>query len=104
MARTRLNIEKIKLKLATANEYLDTTFGKEGTPQREDFNREALAYYYGELIKEKRKEQHLTQEQLAVKVGKKRAYIARIEKGETDLQLSNFVLILRALGLSLNIQ
>lgn len=104
MARAKLNIEKIKQELPTANEYLEKQYGKEGTPERDDFNREALAYYYGELIKEKRKEQHLTQEQLAERVGKKRAYISRIEKGETDLQVSNFVIILRALGLSLNIQ
>ena len=63
----------------------------------------ALSYYYGELIKEKRKEKHLTQQQLADQIGKERAYIAKIEQGKTDLQLSNFMQIINALGLSLKI-
>lgn len=32
-------------------------------------------------------------------VGKERSYIARIEKGETDMQLSSLVRIARALGI-----
>ena len=43
----------------------------------------------------------LSQEELAEKVGKKRAYIARIEKGETDMQLSSFISISQALGIKL---
>ena len=53
--------------------------------------------------KEKRKEKHLTQQQLADQIGKERAYIAKIEQGKTDLQLSNFMQIINALGLSLKI-
>ncbi|MCH4830612.1 helix-turn-helix domain-containing protein [Flavobacterium columnare] len=34
----------------------------------------------GEIIKNGRERNHLTQEQLAQKVGKKRSYISRIEK------------------------
>lgn len=85
------------------NDYIDNHYGKQGTPEREEFNKEAIAFYYGELIKEKRKEKHLTQEELAQQIGKNRAYIARIEQGKTDLQLSNFMQIINALGLSLKI-
>lgn len=85
------------------NDYIDNQYGKQGTPEREEFNAKALAFYYGELIKEKRKEKHLTQEELAQQIGKNRAYIARIEQGKTDLQLSNFMQIINALGLSLQI-
>ncbi len=104
MGRIKLNIDKIEKELPTFNDFLDEEFGKEGTPQRLELKEKATAWYYGELIKEKRKEKHLTQEQLAKKIGKQRTYIARIEKGETDLQISNFLLILRALGLKLIIQ
>lgn len=102
MERIKLNLEKIK-QLPTANDDLDKKHGKAGTPEREVFNKEAIAFYYGELIKEKRKEKHLTQEELAQQIGKNRAYIARIEQGKTDLQLSNFTQIINALGLSLQI-
>lgn len=45
---------------------------------------------------------HLSQENLAEKVGKKRPYISRIENGE-DIRLSNFALLANALGLSIQL-
>ena len=47
----------------------------------------------------RRKELHMSQENLAKKIGKKRPYISRIENGE-DIRLSNFALVASALGLS----
>ena len=41
--------------------------------------------------------------ELAEKIGKERAYIAKIEQSKTDLQISNFVQIINALGLSLKV-
>lgn len=90
-------------KLNNANTLLDTKYGKEGTASREEFNKEAIAYYYGEILREKRKELNLTQEQLSEKVGLKRSYIAKIEKGATDMQISSFVRISKALNLELTL-
>lgn len=104
MDRRKLNLSKLEKETHSANDYLDQKFGKVGTDEREDFSAKALSYYYGELIKETRKEKKLTQQELADKIGKERAYIAKIEQGKTDLQISNFVQIIRALGLSLKIQ
>ncbi len=56
---------------------------------------------FAEVLRNRRKQLNLTQEELAEKVGKKRAYIARIEKGETDMQLSSFISISQALGIKL---
>lgn len=56
---------------------------------------------FAEILRSRRKELNLTQEELAEKVGKKRTYIARIEKGETDMQLSSFINISQALGIKL---
>lgn len=103
MDRPKINWEKLKKETHSANDYLDEQFGKKGTPTREEFSAKALTYYYGELIKETRKEQKLTQQQLAERIGKERAYIAKIEQGKTDLQMSNFVQIITALGKSLQI-
>ncbi|MDL2245176.1 helix-turn-helix domain-containing protein, partial [Parabacteroides sp. OttesenSCG-928-J18] len=69
------------------------------TSSREQFEKEAVAYYYGVILRDKRKELKITQQSLAEKVGLKRSYIAKIEKGETDLQISSFVRIARALGM-----
>lgn len=103
MERIKINIEKLKKETHSANDYLDEKYGKQGTAEREEFTKKALSFYYGELIKEKRKEKNLTQQQLADQIGKERAYIAKIEQGKTDLQISNFVQIINALGLSLQI-
>lgn len=56
---------------------------------------------FAEIIRSRRKALNLTQKELAEKVGKKRTYIARIEKGETDIQLSSFISISQALGIKL---
>ncbi|SFI14716.1 helix-turn-helix domain-containing protein [Halpernia frigidisoli] len=103
MERPKLNLEKLKKETHSANDYLNKEHGKIGTPERAEFSAKALSYYYGELIKESRKEQKLTQKDLAQKVGKEREYIAKIEQGKTDMQISNFVQIINALGLSLQI-
>jgi transcriptional regulator with XRE-family HTH domain len=42
----------------------------------------------------------MSQEDLALKVGKKRPYISRVENGE-DIRLSNFALLANALGFSI---
>ncbi len=104
MERIKINIEKLKKETHSVNDYLDDQYGKQGTPEREEFSKNALAFYYGELIKEKRKEKHLTQQQLADQIGKERAYIAKIEQGKTDLQISNFVQIINALGMTLQLK
>ena len=104
MTRPKLDLERIKKELPTMNDYIDDKYGKQGTPERDEFSKNALSFYYGELIKEKRKEKHLTQQQLADQIGKERAYIAKIEQGKTDLQISNFVQIINALGLTLQVQ
>lgn len=53
MARSKLDLERIKRELPTVNDYLDNLYGKQGTPEREEFSINALSFYYDELIKEK---------------------------------------------------
>ena len=90
-------------KLNNANNLLDKKYGREDTASREEFNKEAIAYYYGEILKQRRKDLNLTQENLADKVGLKRSYIAKIEKGATDMQISSLVRISKALDLNLTL-
>ncbi len=91
--------EKKLAKLKTTNQLLDEKYGEHGTATREKFNENAMAWYYGDILRERRKELKLTQKQLAQKVGKEQSYIARVEKGEADIQLSSFFRIARALGI-----
>ncbi|MCK9452995.1 MAG: helix-turn-helix domain-containing protein [Bacteroidales bacterium] len=88
--------------LIKAKDEIDKRFGKQGTESREKFRDEAFSYYFGEIIKNRRKELKLSQNDLAEMIGKKRPYISRIENGE-DIKISNFVLIANALNLSINL-
>ena len=54
---------------------------------------------FGRKLLEFRAKHNLTQKQLAQKIGKEQSYIARVEKGEVDIQLSSFFRIARALGI-----
>ncbi|MBL7110949.1 MAG: helix-turn-helix transcriptional regulator [Bacteroidales bacterium] len=72
----------------TFDELLDIKYGKLGTPNRDEFESRAKAFIVGEMIKDARKEAHLTQEELAKKTGTKKSYISRVENGKIDIQIS----------------
>lgn len=88
--------------LLKAKDIIDKRYGKSGTESRDKFRDEAFSYYFGEIIKTRRKELKLSQNDLAEMIGKKRPYISRIENGE-DIKISNFVLIANALNLTINL-
>lgn len=89
-------------KSVNAKELIEKRYGKRGTESREKFRDEAFSYYFGEIIKNRRKELKMSQGELAELVGKKRPYISRIENG-VDIRISNLVLIANALDLSLQL-
>lgn len=90
--------------LTNAEEDLSATYGSQGTASRETFDAKAKAWYYGELLRDRRKALGLTQKELAEMVGRERSYINRIEHGETDMQLSSFIRIAAALGIMLRLE
>ena len=92
-------MQKHLAKLNTTEDHLTKKYGPKGSIEREEFDAKALAWYYAEIPKDARKDAGLTQRQLADKVGKKREYIALLEKGETDMQLSTFLMITQAVGM-----
>lgn len=100
--RKKLNIEKIR-KYPTVNESLDAQYGKVGTVTRKTFSEQANAYFTGQLIEDARKNAHLTQEELAKRVGSNKSYISRIENGKTEPKVSTFYRIAAALGLSVDL-
>ena len=91
--------EKKLAKLKTGSQHLVEKYGENGTLSREEFDARAKAWYYAELLRDERKRQKMTQQELAAMIGKKREYISALEQGRTDMQLSTFVLIANALGL-----
>ncbi|MDA0780021.1 MAG: helix-turn-helix transcriptional regulator [Bacteroidetes bacterium] len=65
-------------------------YGEKGTPKRDVFDADSLAFRLGVMLKEARKEANLTQEELAQKTGTKKSYISRIERGLSDIQVSTY--------------
>jgi DNA-binding XRE family transcriptional regulator len=100
--RKKLNWEKIS-KLPTVNDMLDEKYGKEKTPERESFKKEAYSYYTGQLIESARKEAKMTQTELAEKIGTTKSYISRVETGRTEPKVSTFYRIVSALGRSVEL-
>lgn len=90
------------MKLYTFDEMLDKHIGEVGTPERDKFEMDVdtavHAYNIGEAIKKARLEQNLTQEELGVRVGVKKAQISRIEKGGC-LTIPTMSRIFKALGI-----
>lgn len=84
-------------KLIDAETVLTAKYGAPGTESRNEFEAKARAYYYGVILRDRRKELKMTQSELADKAGTARSYIARVERGETDMQLSSFLRIAHAL-------
>ena len=97
MNTIKLDAKKLS-KLPSFNEKLDREYGQKGTMQRETFDAKARAWYYAEVLKDARKAAGITQKQLAERIGKERSYIALLEKGETDMQLSTFLMISEAVN------
>jgi DNA-binding XRE family transcriptional regulator len=82
-------------RLTSWDDHLDKKYGEIGTPSREKYEEEFEAFKIGVLIQEARKKQHLTQAQLAEKVGTTKNYISRIENNASDIRLSTLMRIIR---------
>jgi len=81
--------------LTSLEDHLDQQYGKIGTPEREKFEEGFEAFKLGVMIQELRKENGLTQEQLAEKCGTTKTYISRIENNASDIRLSTLMRIVR---------
>ena len=72
---------------------MDSEYGKPGKEAREQYEEGFEAFRLGVMLQELRKEQGLTQEQLAEKCGTTKTYISRIENNASDIRLSTLMRI-----------
>ena len=83
---------------------LKEKYGEKGSLDRDKFDGDSLAFRLGVMLKEARQEAKITQEQLAEKTGTKKSYISRIERGQSDIQISTYYKLIEVgLGKQLNI-
>ena len=80
-------------------EIKDEIYGIKGTSRRDALEREFESFEIGLLLKKAREDKHLTQEQLAELVDKKRTYISRIENDGSNMTLKTlFEIVKKGLG------
>lgn len=96
-------MKKVNSKLTSFSDHLDEQYGKKHTAERDKYEEEFETFKLGVMIQELRKEQGLTQEQLAEKCGTTKTYISRIENNASDIRLSTLMRIIRE-GLGRNLK
>jgi HTH-type transcriptional regulator / antitoxin HipB len=94
---------KKKIKTTTLDELTDKYIGKKGTPEREKFEYELKTDVIGDIIKQTRIEQNLTQEQLGELIGVQKAQISKIENNTKDVRFSTILRVFEALKLKVNL-
>ena len=91
-------------KIQTLDQIKDKYYGEVGTPERNRLENELGALRIGVKIKSAREQLHLTQEQLAERVDKKRSYISKVENDGENITLRTlFEIVERGLGGRLHI-
>ena len=98
------NKELKRLNLTPIEDLIAEDFGEVHTPERSQFNMECDAFVIGEQLKAERRRAGLTQEQLANRIGTKKSFISRVEKGRADIQLSTLVKLFNGLGRQISVR
>lgn len=89
------------MKTYTFDEVKDELLGKIGTSERDEHERKVAeavnAFRLGEVVRERRLDQNLTQEELGKRMGVKKSQISKLERGD-DMSLRSMRRVFRALG------
>jgi HTH-type transcriptional regulator/antitoxin HipB len=96
------NSKKIKTVAFTALE--DKHFGKKGTSKRELYETKLNEEIIGELIRQTRQKQNLTQEELAKKLGVNKSNISKMENNIKSMRIDTLMKVLNVLDAKVSIQ
>ncbi len=90
-------MENNKLRIYTLDEAKDKYIGKVGTDKRDKYEYELRLDLLGELIRQTRKERHLTQSQLGELIGVQKSQISRIENNAKNVTIETILRVFGAL-------
>ena len=79
-------------------------FGKKGTKSRDEYDAHVRIEIIGELLRQMREENNMTQSQLAKKLGIDKAYVSKMENNLKTQRLDTIVKVLKALKANLFIR
>jgi len=92
------------MKTYTLDEVQDKLLGPIGTPERDRFEYELQMDLIGSAIKQARKDQHMTQEELGKLVGVQKAQISKLEKGAGNSTVDTLMRVFSALKATVKLQ
>jgi HTH-type transcriptional regulator / antitoxin HipB len=80
------------------DEVTDKHIGRQGTPTHVAFEGELRLDLIGKAIRQVRKERHLTQEELGLLVGVKKAQISKLENSLTNARFGTIIRVFNVLN------
>ena len=95
-----MKLKEISKDIYDVDAWLDETLGKEGTPERERNREKTWEEYNAQVLLDARKSAHLTQAELAKRIGADKGYISRIERGLTVPTVATLYKIAAAIGMT----
>ena len=89
----------------TFEDIKDEVYGAKGTPRRDKIEKELASLQVGLQIRNARKSLHMTQSQLAEKIGKERSFISKVENDGQNLTLATlYDIVSKGLGMSFKVE
>jgi len=99
-----MQLKEISKDIYDVDAWLDEGLGAESTAEREKNREKAWEEYNGQILLEARKNAHLTQAELAKRIGADKGYISRIERGLTVPTVATLYKIASAMGLTVELR
>jgi HTH-type transcriptional regulator/antitoxin HipB len=97
-----MTIMENKLRIYTLDEAKDKHLGKIGSEKRDKYEYELRLDLLGEMIKQARKERHLTQSELGEMIGVQKSQISKIENNAKNVTIKTILKVFRALKAKVN--
>ena len=91
-----------KMKTYTLTEMKDKYIGREGDPEREEYEYELRMDVLGKMIKTARKKRNLTQEELGALIGVRKAQISKLENSANSATINTVLKVFKALQAEIN--
>ena len=91
-----------KMKIYTLEQAKDKHLGKIGTEKRDKYEYELRLDLLGEMIKQTRKDRHLTQSELGEMIGVQKSQISRIERNAKNVTIDTILRVFNALKAKVN--
>lgn len=90
------------MRIYTLEQAKDKHLGKIGTEKRDKYEYELRLDLLGEMIKQTRKERHLTQSELGEMIGVQKSQISRIERNAKNVTIDTILRVFNALKAKVN--